>query len=146
MQDDGEEDLDRAHYAMTLLLIYKELIETNITISGIPCHVKASYVNGNVCGYVTSALSTKKFEFEFEPMKSLQKKNLIIAEINRLYWDYFPSMGKRKSPNGKSGLVLCRKSEEDCDPYDYNFLDKELYYLAQIQGSRQKYISMRLAR
>ena len=81
---------------MTLLLIYKERIESNMMISGVPCRVKASYVNGNVCGYVTSALSTKKFDFEFEPMKSLQKKNLIIAEINRLYWDYFPPMGKRR--------------------------------------------------
>ena len=94
--EEDDEDLDRAHYAMTLLLIYKERIETNMMISGVPCRVKASYVNGNVCGYVTSALSTKKFEFEFEPMKSLQKKNLIIAEINRLYWDYYPPMGKRK--------------------------------------------------
>lgn len=128
--EEDDEDLDRAHYAMTLLLIYKERIETNMMISGVPCRVKASYVNGNVCGYVTSALSTKKFEFEFEPMKSLQKKNLIIAEINRLYWDYFPPMGKRKGPNGQQGLVLCRKSEEECDPYNYNFLDKELYYLA----------------
>ena len=42
--------------------------------------------------------------------------------------------------------MLCRKSEEECDPYNYNFLDKELYYLAQIQGSRQKYISMYLQR
>ena len=98
--EEEAEDLDRAHFAMTLLLIYKERIETNMMISGVPCRVKASYVNGNVCGYITSSLSTKKYDFEFEPMKSLQKKNLIIAEINRLYWDYFPPMGKRKSPNG----------------------------------------------
>lgn len=84
------EDLDRAHHALTLLLIYKERIETSITIGGVQCHIKASYLNGRICGNVSSALSAKKFDFEFDPLKSLHKKNLIIAEVKRLYWDYYP--------------------------------------------------------
>ena len=38
------------------------------------------------------------------------------------------------------------KKEHECDPYDYNFLDKELIYMAEIDGSRQKYIKMILTR
>ena len=41
---------------------------------------------------------------------------------------------------------MCVKSQDECDPYDFNFLDKELIYMAQICGSRQKYIKMVLKR
>ena len=128
---DDEEDMDRAHHALTLLLIYKERMErVNICIGGVSCHVKAVYLNGRVVGEVSPAISNKKYEFEFEPLKSLHKKLLIIAEVKRLYWDYFPPGGLKKAKNGRQGLVLCHLSEDQCDPFNYNFLDKELYYLA----------------
>ena len=96
---------------MTMLLMHKEKMETQYTIGGRVCWVKASYVNGNVQGYVCSNLSSKKYEFEFAPLKSLQKKQLIIAEMNRLYWEYFPphwpDLGKL---GGKQGVSLCVKT------------------------------------
>lgn len=49
-------------------------------------------------------------------------------------------------PGGKQGIVLCVKTQDECDPYDYNFLDKELIYMAKVSGSRQKYIKMILTR
>ncbi len=88
------------------------------------CNVTASYVNGKVQGKLSSALSSKMHEFEFEPMRSMQKKSLIIAEVKRLYWDYFPPLGRKKSPDGRTGLVLCFKTEAECIPNDFNFLDK----------------------
>ena len=84
------EDLDRAHHALTLLLIFKERIECGMLIGGLQCHIKAGYVNGKVAGVVSCPLKTKKFEFEYDSLKSLSKKNLIIAEIKRLYWDFYP--------------------------------------------------------
>ena len=42
--------------------------------------------------------------------------------------------------------MLTYKSEEECDPHDFNFLDRELIYLAQIMGQRQKYVRMVLKR
>ena len=71
---------------MALLLVYKEQIETQIMIGGLNCFVKASYVNGKVCGWLNSQQSTRKYEFEFQPMKALRKKLLIVAEIKRLYF------------------------------------------------------------
>lgn len=65
-----------------------------------------------VTGRITSALSNKKYDFEFEPLKSLLKKNLIIAEVNRLYFDYYPPMGKKKGPSGECGIILCYTSED----------------------------------
>ena len=78
----------------------------------------------------------------------MRKKNLIIAEVKRLYWDYIPAHSSKKVPGGEGGggLTLCYKKEGECDPSNYNFLDKEQYYLAQIKGSRQKYICMLLTR
>lgn len=38
------------------------------------------------------------------------------------------------------------KKDDECDSNDFNFLDKELVYLAQIMGSRQKYIKIVLTR
>ena len=84
---------NRAQVVMTMLLMHKEKIETQYTIGGRVCFIKASYVNGNVQGSVSPDFSSKKFEFEFTPLKSLQKKQLIIAEMNRLYWEYFPPNG-----------------------------------------------------
>ena len=75
-------------------------------------------------------MSSKKYEFEFAPLKSLQKKQLIIAEMNRLYWEYFPPNVPVLGKGGKQGVALCIKTQEECDPYDYNFLDKELIYMA----------------
>jgi hypothetical protein len=109
---------------MSQLLCFKETCHTQIAISGVMCQVNASYVNGMVQGKVCSSLSSKPHEFEFEPMRFLQKKSLIIAEVKRLYWEYFPSVGNQVGPNRKIGLVLCHKAESECDPYDYNFLDK----------------------
>ena len=94
-------------------------------ISGVHCQLKAGYINGKVVGEVTCTLSTRRFEFDFDPLSSLKKKNLIIAEVKRLYWDYFPPNGRKKGREGKRGLVLCHKGEDECDPYNYNFLDKE---------------------
>ena len=99
-------------------------------IGGIMCNIQASYCNGLVTGYCSSSLSTKKHSFEFEPMSHMKKKQLIIAEVNRLYWEYFPMMGQLKHPEGKTGVVLCVKKEHECDPHDFNFLDKELIYMA----------------
>lgn len=79
-------------------------------------------------------------------MKSLKKKQLIIAEINRLYWEYFPPNKPSFGPDGKQGVVLCVKGQDECDQFDYNFLDKELIYMAAVSGSRQKYIKMTLKR
>ena len=76
-------------------------------------------------------MSSKKYEFEFAPLKSLQKKQLIIAEMNRLYWEYFPTNVPVQGKLGaKQGVTLCIKTQEECDPYDYNFLDRELIYMA----------------
>ena len=64
-------------------------------------------------------------------MKSLQKKQLIIAEMNRLYWEYFPPNVPVFGNLGiKQGVTLCVKTQEECDPYDFNFLDRELIYMA----------------
>ena len=79
---------------------------------------------------MTCPLSTRKFEFEFDCLPGLSKKHLIIAEVKRLYWDYIPSNSRKRGYAGKKGLVLCWKSEDECDPLNYNFLDKEQYYLA----------------
>ena len=65
----------------------------------------------------------------------MKKKLICIAEVKRLYWDYFPP-GSILGPGGKTGICLCVKQENECDPYDFNFLDKELIYMAQIQGSK----------
>jgi len=111
LEDSEEIEEDRAHHVMSLLLIYKETVDTQLLISGVVCQIKASYVNGMVYGTVCSALSSKKHEFEFEPMRCLQKKSLIIAEIKRLYWEYFPPQRQKKSAKGKTGLVLCYKTE-----------------------------------
>ena len=131
---------------MSMLLIYKEQIETSIMISGLMCYVKANYVNGCVDGFINSSHSTKLHRFNFLPLKKLNRKPLIIAEIKRLYWEYFPSEHSKRGPDGRHGLCLCWKLEHECDPYDHNFLDKELIYLAKIDGSRQKYIKMILLR
>jgi len=139
-------DRDRARLAMTLLLTHREECNISRVIGGLSCHVRASYVNGNVSGSVSCPLTDKKHEFDFAPLKSLRKKNLIIAEVNRLYWDYFPRNGPRRGEQNEKGLVLCYKKESECDPYDYNFLDKELNYLARISGSRQKYVRIYLKR
>lgn len=94
-------------------------------IGGVHCHISAKYyLHGQVSGHVSSALNSKKYHFQFERLKSLQKKDIIIAEVQRLYWDYYPKLGNKRGPNGESGIVLCYKSEKDCDPFDYNFLDK----------------------
>lgn len=111
LEQSEEMEEDRAHQVMSLLLIYKETVDTQLLISGVVCQIKASYVNGMVYGTVCSALSSKKHEFEFEPMRCLQKKSLIIAEIKRLYWEYFAPQRKQKSAKGKTGLVLCYKTE-----------------------------------
>ena len=66
--------------------------------------------------------------------------------MNRLYWEYFPPNQLSFGPGGKQGVVLCVKSQDDCDPFDFNFLDKELTYMAMVSGSRQKYIKMTLRR
>ena len=71
---------------------------------------------------------------------------MCIAEVKRLYWEYFPPLGTKRSPNGRTGICLCVKQESECDPHDFNFLDKELIYMAQIDGARQKYIKMVLKR
>ena len=133
---------------MSMMLVYKEQIDSAINIGGFQCFVKASYVNSRVSGFVTSEHSNRKYEFDFEPMKSLQRKRLVVAEVNRLYWDYFPSAGRERGSIGQTGIVLCVKPDQssDDDRIDYNFLDKELIYLAKIDGSRQKYIKMILTR
>ena len=69
-------------------------------IGGRVCYVKANYLNGKISGHINEGLSAKKHEFEFPPLKVLAKKYLIIAEIKRLYFDFFPPMGKARGPNG----------------------------------------------
>ena len=54
-----------------MLLIYKENIETSLMISGLMCFVKATYINGQVEGYINSEHSTKWHKFNFAPMKKL---------------------------------------------------------------------------
>ena len=108
-----------------MMLVYKEKIESNFLIGGVPCHIKAGYINGKVAGEVTCSLSSRRFEFEFDPLSSLKRKALIIAEIKRLYWDYIPHNTRKRGSGGKKGLILCHKSEAECDPLNYNFLDKE---------------------
>ena len=66
--------------------------------------------------------------------------------MKRLYLDYFPPFAMTKGPGGKTGVILCVKTEEQCDPFDFNFLDKELIFLAKIAGSGQKYVKMILRR
>ena len=101
-----------------------------MVISGLVCFIKASYLNGKVDGYINSEHSTKWHKFNFTPLEKLQRKQLVIAEVKRLYWDYFPTECNKRGPGGKYGLVLCYKKENECDPFDYNFLDKELIFLA----------------
>ena len=144
--EEAFEDLDRAHHALTLMLTYKESMECSMVIGGMQSHVKANYVHGQVEGVVSCMRSSRKFEFEFDPLKGLFRKNLIIAEVKRLYWDYIPMHSSKFVPESKSGLTLCFKGEDECDPDNFNFLDREQYYLAQIKGSRQKYICMLLTR
>ena len=83
---------------MTMLLFFKEQIDTQIMIGGIMCNVQASYINGMVTGFANSEISNKKHTFEFAPLNFLKKKLLIIAEIKRLYWEYFPEMGQTRHP------------------------------------------------
>lgn len=80
-------------------------------IGGRLCNVKASYVNGMVSGWVGTDLSSQKHVFEFEPLKSLRKKPLIIAEVYRLYWEYFPTISAFRDPKGRKGIQLCFKDE-----------------------------------
>lgn len=145
-KDEVAELPNRAQLAMIMLLCYKEEIRTPIVIGGRLCAINCHYVNGLVNGWVSTTLSNRKFCFDFQPLKSLKKKQLIIAEAKRLYFDYYPADGKKRDPDGKSGIVLCVKKDDECDPNDFNFLDKELIYMAQIMGSRQKYIKMTLTR
>ena len=81
--------------------MHKEKMEAQYIIGGRNCFIKASYLNGNVSGYVSTSFSSKKYEFEFVPLKSLQKKQLIVAEMNRLYWEYFPVDRPAFGPGGK---------------------------------------------
>ena len=110
-------------------------------ISGELCYVKAAYMSGLVAGNVNRMNSCTQYKFEFSPLSFLNKKTLLLAEIQRLYFDY-------KTLDGKKKVVLCYKSEAeyDKDNLDYNLLDSELRYLAQIDGCRQPYIKMFMKR
>ena len=50
---------NRAQIAMTMLLFFKEQIDTQIMIGGIMCNVQGSYINGMVTGFVCSEISNK---------------------------------------------------------------------------------------
>lgn len=119
----------------------KEVVNKMTYVSGQLCYIKAAYMSGLVAGNVNRINSCTQYKFEFKPLSMLNKKTLLLAEINRLYFDYKTCQGKKK-------IVLCYKSEEEYDKenIDYNLLDSELRFLAQIDGVRQPYISMFMQR
>ena len=79
------------------------------------------------------------YKFDFKPLSYIAKNMLLLVELKRLYFTYgkeriivdTSNIGYEKKPNlgAKPKVLLKYKTEEECDPNNYNILDDELIYL-----------------
>ena len=107
-------------------------------ISGQTCYVNASYINGKIEGEVSHFFSGRKMNFQFEPLKSLSKKQMLFLELKRLYLEY------KKVAADKHQIQLGVLGEEELPKNDFNLLDTRMFYLGQIQGSPKHYVTLNL--
>ena len=117
-------------------MMVKDHFQQFMDISGRNCYVSASFVNGRIIGFACMAVSIKKMDFDFEPMKTFKTRQMLFLELKRLYLDY------RMDDNGKYKIAMKVLSEEEhMQPKnDFNLLDTRLDFLAKIDGSPLKYL------
>ena len=123
---------------MQLMLMNKEQINHCISVSGHKCFVEAGYNLGYVFGRVSTELDDRKYEFEFAPLYSFKKKQMLFLEIKRLYFDY------RHDEKGNIKLFLDVIRADDCPRNDFNLLATTCRFLGQIDGCPHKYIRIDL--